>query len=65
MEPKPTQCRSTLLCSLNGYWDATTHHVPPGWERWFAIANIDYYNCEPHRALQTLVLCPFKAFETC
>ncbi|PRW59250.1 sulfatase [Chlorella sorokiniana] len=29
---------------LNGYWDATTHHVPPGWERWFAIANIDYYN---------------------
>ncbi|KAL4420319.1 hypothetical protein ABPG77_010224 [Micractinium sp. CCAP 211/92] len=29
---------------LNGYWSETAHHVPPGWERWFAIANIDYYN---------------------
>ncbi|KAI7844023.1 hypothetical protein COHA_002363 [Chlorella ohadii] len=29
---------------LNGYTRQTAFHVPPGWDRWFGIGEIDYYN---------------------
>ncbi|KAL4431762.1 hypothetical protein ABPG77_002978 [Micractinium sp. CCAP 211/92] len=29
---------------LNGYTRETAFHVPPGYDRWYAIGEIDYYN---------------------
>lgn len=29
---------------LNGYSSQTAWHVPPGWDRWFAFGDIDFYN---------------------